>query len=91
MGETEMKTKPSTESGLPKVNPESWSLAQHAAFATDTMADPFMGYAPPRTSNRIKNYRCIQNWENYFLSSGICSVAMAMGADEEVLKTIGRE
>ncbi|MHB0857471.1 MAG: hypothetical protein ACYC5M_07845 [Anaerolineae bacterium] len=66
-------------------------MVQHAAFTTDTIADPFAGGEPPHTSNRILNYRRIQNWENYYLASAICSVAVATGADEETLKTIGRE
>ena len=66
-------------------------MTQHAAFATDTIADPYSGGEPPRTSNRILNYRRLQNWENYFLASAICSVAVAVGADEEQLKTIGNE
>ena len=58
---------------------------------TDTIADPFAGGEPPRTSNRIHNYRRIQPWENYFLASAVCSVALATGADEDALKTIGHE
>jgi hypothetical protein len=64
---------------------------ENAAYPSDTIADPFMDGEPPRTSNRIKNCRRIQNWENYYLSSAICSVALATGADEEAFKTIGRE
>jgi hypothetical protein len=66
-------------------------MTQHAAFDTDTIADPYSGGKPPRTSNRILNYRRLQNWENYFLASAICSVAVAVGADEQQLKTIGNE
>lgn len=61
------------------------------SFPTDTIADPFAGREPPLLTNRIKHYRRIQPWENYFLASAICSVAEATGADEEALKTIGRE
>ena len=67
------------------------NLAQAAAFPTDTIADPFTGGDPPRISNRIRNYRRIQNWENYFLASAICSVAVATGADEETFSTLGHE
>jgi hypothetical protein len=66
-------------------------MTQPAAFATDTIADPYSGGEPPHTANRILNYRRLQNWENYFLASAICSVAVAVGADEEQLKTIGNE
>lgn len=34
-----------------------------------------------RTSNRILNYRRIQNWENYFLCSAICSVGKSLGVE----------
>jgi len=52
---------------------------------SDTIADPFAGGEPPRTSNRITEYRRIQNWENYFLASALCSVAKLVGFDEEAL------
>lgn len=67
------------------------NLVQAGALPSDTIADPFAGGEPPRTSNRIHNYRRIHPWENYFLASAICSVALATGADEDALKTIGRE
>lgn len=91
MSEPMKKVEHAPESYAPKAKPEILSLAQQAAFATDTIADPFAGGEPPRTSNRILNYRRIHPWENYFLASAICSVAVAAGADEEELKTIGRE
>lgn len=34
-------------------------------------------------SNRIKNYRRIQNWENYFLCSAICSVGKSLGSGND--------
>ena len=80
-----------TENYFPKNVPEILTMAQHAAFATDVIADPFAGSEPPRSDNRITNYRRIQNWENYFLASAVCSVAMAVGTDEEELKMFGSE
>jgi len=65
------------------------NLAQAGALPSGTIADPFTGGEPPRTSNRILNYRRIHPWENYFLASAICSVALATGADEDAFKTIG--
>lgn len=91
MSEPIRKPNQTPESYSPKVKPEILTMAQHASFATDTIADPYTGGEPPRTSNRILNYRRLQNWENYFLASAICSVAIAVGADEEELKTIGNE
>ena len=79
------------ESYDPKDVPEIVKLAagraqaQAQALASDTIADPFAGGEPPRTSNRITDYRRIQNWENYFLASAICSVAKLVGFDEEAL------
>ena len=91
MSEPIRKRKQTPESYTPK-KPEIASLiALGSAFATDTITDPFAGGEPPRTSNRILNYRRIQPWENYFLASAICSVALATGADEDALKTIGHE
>ncbi len=66
-------------------------MAQHAPYPTDSVVDPFGGSEPPRIANRIIDYRRIQPWENYFLASAICSVAVAVGADEEQLKTLGNE
>jgi len=91
MSKTPEESKAGPESNSSKDRPEILSIAQQAAFATDTIADPFTGSEPPRISNRILDYRRIQPWENYFLASAICSVAIAKGADEEALKTIGRE
>jgi hypothetical protein len=58
---------------------------------SDAVADLPEGGDPSRASNRILSYRSIQNWENYFLASAICSVAVATGADEETLRMIGHE
>ena len=91
MSEPMRKRKQAPESYNPK-KPEIASLiALGSVFATDTITDPFLGGEPPRTSNRILNYRRIHPWENYFLASAICSVALATGADEEAFKTIGHE
>ncbi len=69
------------ESYSPKVKPEILTLAQYSAFASDTIADPFAGGEPPRTSNKIQDYRRIQPFENYFLCSAICSVGKALGSE----------
>jgi hypothetical protein len=53
-------------------------------FPTDKIIDPFNGGEPPKTSNRILGYRRIQNWENFFLCSAICSMAKAVGKDENI-------
>lgn len=56
-------------------------LVQYAALASDMIADPFAGGKPPRTSNKIKEYKKIEPWQNYFLCSGICSVGKALGSN----------
>jgi hypothetical protein len=91
MNEPIRKTENNPESFYPKNVPEILTMAQHASFATDVIADPFAGNEPPRSENRIKNYRRLQSWENYFLASAVCSVAIACGADEAALKEIGGE
>lgn len=83
----------STAKHLNQTSPESYSpkepsilnLAHGNTFASDTIADPYTGGEPPRTSNRILGYCRIQNWENYFLDSAICSVARSLGAEAEDL------
>ncbi|MCL2433543.1 MAG: hypothetical protein FWD16_03380 [Clostridia bacterium] len=64
----------------PKTRPEILSMARHAAFATDTVADPFAGGEPPRTTNKITEYKKIEPWQNYFLCSAICSVGLKLGS-----------
>ena len=81
MSEPIKKIEQTTENYLPKVKPEILTMAQYAAFTSDTIADPFNGGEPPRMSNKIQNYRRIQNWENYFLCSAICSVGKALGSE----------
>jgi hypothetical protein len=56
-------------------------MAQYSAYESDTIADLFASVEPTRTSNKIKEYRKIQNWENYFLCSAICSVGKKLGSD----------
>ena len=76
-----IKIAQSAEDYSPKTKPEILTMAQYAAFASDVIADPFAGGEPPRTSNKIQDYRRIQNWENYFLCSAICSVGKKLGSD----------
>ena len=89
MSEPLKKPAPAPESYSPKAVPEIMKLAEWArggtALSSDTIADPFAGGEPPRTSNRITEYRRIQNWENYFLASAVYSVAKFAGFDEEAL------
>ncbi len=81
MSEAVKKFNQTPESYSPKLKPEILTMAQYAAFTSDTIADPYAGGEPPRTSNKIREYRKIQNWENYFLCSAICSVGKKLGSD----------
>ncbi|MDL2287121.1 hypothetical protein LJB90_00975 [Eubacteriales bacterium OttesenSCG-928-G02] len=81
MSEPVKKTKHRPESYSPKNKPEILTMAQYATFASDTIADPFNGGEPPYTSNKIKEYKKIEPWYNYFLCSAICSVGLKLGSD----------
>jgi len=37
----------------PKAKPEILTMAQYAAFTSDTIADPFNGGDPPHVTNKI--------------------------------------
>lgn len=75
------KFEQSLESYSPKHKPKILAMAEYAVSASDTIADPFAGGEPPRTSNKIRNYRRIQLSENYFLCSAICSVGKSLGSE----------
>jgi len=68
--------------------PEIISIAAQAqaggALPSDVISDPFAGSEPPRTTNRILDYRRIQPWENYFLASALCSVGKILGNDHNL-------
>ncbi len=81
MSEPLKKIETTPESYSPKIKPEILTMAKQAAFESDIITDPLAGGEPPRTSNKISDYRRIQNWENYFLCSAICSVGKALGSE----------
>ena len=60
---------------------EILSVAQYASYVSDPIAKLLAGAESPRTTNKIKDYRKIQNWENYFLCSAICSVGLKLGSN----------
>ena len=60
---------------------EILSVAQYASYESDSIARLLAGAESPRTTNKIKDYRKIQNWENYFLCSAICSVGLKLGSN----------
>ncbi|MHB1456560.1 MAG: cysteine peptidase family C39 domain-containing protein [Armatimonadota bacterium] len=88
MGKNFENAEQTSDCDNPRIWPEIPNLVQASTFATDTIADPFSKVNPPRITNRILNYRRMQNWENYFLASAIYSVAKAMGVDEGAFKLI---
>jgi hypothetical protein len=63
---------------------EMFDLVSRKNFKTDTLPKSYKEYKSQKTSNRILNYRKIQNWENYFLASAICSVAKSAGSNENL-------
>jgi AraC-like DNA-binding protein len=65
---------------------ELLTSAQHAAMESDTVADFLAGVEPTRTANKITDYRRISTWENYYLSSAICSVGESLGAGRGELR-----
>lgn len=81
MSETIKKIEQVPESYSPKSKPEIITMTQYAAFSSDAITDPFSGGEPPHTSNKIQNYRRIQNWENYFLCSAICSMGKILSSE----------
>jgi len=81
MSNTVKKTEQTPEGHSPKTKPEILNLAQNAVYMSDTIADPFRGGEPPRTSNKITDYKKIESWQNYFLCSSICSVGLKLGSE----------
>lgn len=81
MIEPAKRINPTPESYSPKSKPEIITMAEYAAFTSDTIADPFAGGEPPHTTNKITEYKRIEPWQNYFLCSAICSVGLKLGSD----------
>jgi hypothetical protein len=59
---------------------EMLSIAQYSSYESDSIAKLIAGAESPRASNKIKEYKKIENWQNYFLCSGICSVGLKLGS-----------
>ena len=57
---------------------EVLTMAQYSAYESDSIADLFARLEPTHTSNKIKEYKKIENWQNYFLCSAICSVGLKL-------------
>jgi hypothetical protein len=62
---------------------EKLDLALAANLKSDTISGLHYDCVSDKVSNRILNYRKIQNWENFFLASAIYSVAKAAGTGIE--------
>ena len=60
---------------------EILSLAQYSSYESDSIAKLLAGAESPRVSNKIKEYKKIENWQNYFLCSAICSVGLKLGSN----------
>jgi len=62
------------------INREILSIAQYSSCESDSIEKLLAGAESPRVSNKIKEYKKIENWQNYFLCSGICSVGLKLGS-----------
>lgn len=62
-------------------NREILSVAQYSSYESDSIARLLAGAESPRVSNKIKEYKKIEPWQNYFLCSAICSVGLKLGSD----------
>jgi AraC-like DNA-binding protein len=60
---------------------EILSVAQYSSYESDSIVKLLAGAESPRVSNKIKEYKKIENWQNYFLCSAICSVGLKLGSD----------
>jgi AraC-like DNA-binding protein len=60
---------------------EILSLAQYSSYESDSIARLLAGAESPRVSNKIKEYKKIEAWQNYFLCSAICSIGLKLGSD----------
>jgi len=65
------------------INREILSIAQYSSYESDSIEKLLAGAESPRVSNKIKEYKKIENWQNYFLCSGICSVGLKLGSGIE--------
>ncbi|MBC8545196.1 helix-turn-helix transcriptional regulator [Bianquea renquensis] len=61
-------------------NREILSIAQYSSYESDPMEKLLAGAESPRVSNKIKEYKKIEPWQNYFLCSAICSVGLKLGS-----------
>jgi AraC-like DNA-binding protein len=62
---------------------EILSIAQYSSYESDSIEKLLAGAESPRKTNKIKDYKKIENWQNYFLCSGICSVGLKLGSGIE--------
>jgi AraC-like DNA-binding protein len=62
---------------------EILTFAQYSSYESDAIAKLLSGAESPRVSNKIKEYKKIENWQNYFLCSAICSVGLKLGSGIE--------
>jgi len=62
---------------------EILSLAQYSSYESDSVTRLIAGAESPRVSNKIKEYKKIESWQNYFLCSAICSVGLKLGSGIE--------
>lgn len=61
-------------------NREILTIAQYSSYESDSVTRLLAGAESPRESNKIKEYKKIEPWQNYFLCSAICSVGLKLGS-----------
>jgi len=71
------------ESYSPSSKAEIITMAQAAAYASDTIVDPYAGGEPPNTANRIKEYKRMGVWQNFFLALAIQSIGEKLGVSRD--------
>lgn len=60
---------------------EVLSITQYSSYQSDSLAGLLADAEYPHVSNKIKEYKKIESWQNYFLCSAICSVGLKLGSD----------
>lgn len=60
---------------------EILSITEYSSYRSDSLVGLLAGAGLPRVSNKIKEYKKIESWQNYFLCSAICSVGLKLGSN----------
>ncbi|MCL2254294.1 MAG: hypothetical protein FWC09_07595 [Lachnospiraceae bacterium] len=61
-------------------NREILSIAQYSSYESDSVEKLLTDTESPSISNKIKEYKIIENRQNFFICSAICSVGLKLGS-----------